>query len=602
MSFEDDMIEDGFYDEQDYFEYVCDKAMQDAESRMIEERQSEEERLWDNMLEECHDISTGDLHNFKFAKEYIQKGDEYFEDGKPLLAEECYKKAVEIDENNAETYYKLGKVNHFSNCYCFEPYSKYDEAIKNYKKAIELKKDFCDAYANLASCYHSLHYNDEAISYWKKSIELNHPNSKNLSFFMAEAYTELKQYDKVIECCLEMNPRTLIILGDAYKELKNYDKAISLYEEIKKNNLTEAYYGLGDVYYRLKKYSQAIDYYHKTIKHSSHFGQKAYYGLGLIHYELKDYDQAINYFNLYLKGYNYTLDEANTYVALGKIYLELKKADRAKSCFMQSANLWYKKAEEFKFKNPSYAVVFYTKIIELIPDYIGAYYSLVLCYQKMKNYDKAIICFQKLIELNPKSDFENFFYNKNMGDCYIELKQYENAISCYKQTIADNKSSVDIFYAIGNAYSKLKEYEEAVSYFHKIIAIYNNPKVFINNPVNIELQCNTYLKMGNCYVELKQYNIAIYYYEENIKLNPKSHTAYNNMGYIYNKLYQYNKAINFCQKAIELKPQYDNAYYEMGNAYLHLGNDKKAIECYQSAARLNQTDAQKWLRDNQYVW
>ena len=30
MGFEDNMIEDGFYDAQDYLEYICDKAERDS--------------------------------------------------------------------------------------------------------------------------------------------------------------------------------------------------------------------------------------------------------------------------------------------------------------------------------------------------------------------------------------------------------------------------------------------------------------------------------------------------------------------------------------------------------------------------------------------
>jgi tetratricopeptide (TPR) repeat protein len=226
MSFEDDMVKGGFYDEQDYFEYICDKSMQEAEKRMIEDRQNEEEKSWDEMLEKCHRISEGYLHNFKSANEYVRKGDEYSAKGEPLLAEECYKKAIEKDENDADIYYKLGKANHFSVGYLYEPYCKYNKAITNYLKAIELRKDFYEAYSRLADCYHSLQNYDEAILYWQRALELNHPNRENLLIFIAETYIKLKKYDKVIEYNLTTSPRGLITLGYAY-----FEKAIECYQD-----------------------------------------------------------------------------------------------------------------------------------------------------------------------------------------------------------------------------------------------------------------------------------------------------------------------------------------------------------------------------------
>lgn len=59
--------------------------------------------------------------------------------------EELMQKAVKLDPNNPALFYNLGVVNGSA--------EKYDEAISYYKKAIELKSDYRDAYLNLSFAY-----------------------------------------------------------------------------------------------------------------------------------------------------------------------------------------------------------------------------------------------------------------------------------------------------------------------------------------------------------------------------------------------------------------------------------------------------------------
>jgi hypothetical protein len=42
MSFENDMMEDRFHDEQDYLDYICGKADRDAEEQMYDEYDDKE--------------------------------------------------------------------------------------------------------------------------------------------------------------------------------------------------------------------------------------------------------------------------------------------------------------------------------------------------------------------------------------------------------------------------------------------------------------------------------------------------------------------------------------------------------------------------------
>ena len=83
-------------------------------------------------------------------------------------AEETLTKAIKYDKNNFEAYYYRGcaKVNAM----------KYQEAINDFQKAVELKLDYADAYFNLGRTYYMIHDEDKACEYYKLADHYGRPN------------------------------------------------------------------------------------------------------------------------------------------------------------------------------------------------------------------------------------------------------------------------------------------------------------------------------------------------------------------------------------------------------------------------------------------
>lgn len=100
----------------------------------------------------------------------------YVQEGEKLLlryseykkAEETLTKAIKYDKNNFEAYYYRGcaRVNAV----------KYDEAIADFEKAVELKPDYADAYFNLGRTYYMKHDEDKACEYYKLADKYGRPN------------------------------------------------------------------------------------------------------------------------------------------------------------------------------------------------------------------------------------------------------------------------------------------------------------------------------------------------------------------------------------------------------------------------------------------
>lgn len=83
-------------------------------------------------------------------------------------AEEALTKAIKYDKGNYEAYYLRGcaRINA----------QKYDEALKDFAKATELKPDYADAYFNMGRTYFILQDEDKACEYYKLADKYGRPN------------------------------------------------------------------------------------------------------------------------------------------------------------------------------------------------------------------------------------------------------------------------------------------------------------------------------------------------------------------------------------------------------------------------------------------
>lgn len=100
----------------------------------------------------------------------------YTEEGSKLLlryskyeeAEETLTKAIRYDKHNCEAYYYRGcaKANT----------QKYNEAIADFEKAVELKPDYADAYFNMGKMYYMLNDEDKACECYKLAAKYGRPN------------------------------------------------------------------------------------------------------------------------------------------------------------------------------------------------------------------------------------------------------------------------------------------------------------------------------------------------------------------------------------------------------------------------------------------
>ncbi len=112
----------------------------------------------------------------KSPKDFIRKGNQEYKQGKYQLAEENYRKSLELAPNSVEGIYNLGNSLYKQN--------KFDEAIDKFNN-VERKTDSkalkSDVYYNLGNAYLKNQKYKESIEYYKKTLKLN-PNDLDAKY------------------------------------------------------------------------------------------------------------------------------------------------------------------------------------------------------------------------------------------------------------------------------------------------------------------------------------------------------------------------------------------------------------------------------------
>ena len=177
-------------------------------------------------------------------------------------------------------------------------------------------------------------------------------------------------------------------------------------------------------------------------------------------------------------------------------------------------------------------------------------------YCNEQNYEEAIKCYTKIIELDPenKTTYHKIAYN-NRGVLYNILRKYKDAKQDLDKAIKLDKKYTDAYNNRGVSYNNLGRYEDAIIDLNKAIKLNPNFAEAYNN------RGISYIKLGNLNNNnLKEYKKALKDFDKAIALDKTYKAAYFNKGNLNNNnLKEYKKAIFNYTQAIAIDPNYYKA-------------------------------------------
>ena len=397
---------------------------------------------------------------------------------------------------------------------------KYEEAIKDYDKAIGIDSNYVAAYNNRGSAKDDLGEYEEAIKDYDKAIGIDsnyvvaYNNRGNAKSKLREYEEAIKDYDKAIG--IDSNyVATYNNRGNAKSKLREYEEAIKDYDKAIgiDSNYVVAYNNRGSAKSKLREYEEAIKDYDKAIGIDSNY-VAAYNNRGsakddLGEYEeaIKDYDKAIGIDSNYVAAYN---NRGNAKSKLREYEEAIKDYDKAIGIDSNYVATYNNRGNaKSKLREYEEAIKDYDKAIGIDSNYVVAYNNRGSAKSKLREYEEAIKDYDKAIGID--SNYVAAYNNR--GSAKDDLGEYEEAIKDYDKAIGIDSNYVVAYNNRGNAKSKLREYEEAIKDYDKAIGIDSNYVVAYNN-------------RGNAKSKLRKYEEAIGDYDKVIKINP--HNIQNN--------------------------------------------------------------------------
>lgn len=231
-----------------------------------------------------------------------------------------------------------------------------------------------------------------------------------------------------------------------------------------------------------------------------------YLSIGHIYYQKKDYKKAAAFFE-HIQGEKAVLRVMRD---MAMCYGELGDIERTE---------YYTKM----------VVTFYPSIAYLYYLYLGT------VYERANDYDKAIVAFNKSIELNPNS---HLAYSC-LGDLWYQQGNKQKAQ--YAFTVANKKyPSAAAFHGLGCISSSTQEYNTAIEYYTKAIA-------------HDSILDEAYHYRGDAYCKLKRYGIALRDLDKAISIDSTIGDYYKTRAIVYQNMAMYNNSILDFIEAYQLK-------------------------------------------------
>ena len=291
------------------------------------------------------------------------------------------------------------------------------EAIRQYGNCNEI---LSGVYSNIGDVYQRQGKFDDAMKYYKKALEIAAGENKNL-------------YN--ISTCQNN-------IGMVYMNKGNYDKAlehleksleirIELYGQKDNNDIATSYYHIGMAYMYLQSDQKALDYYQKSLDIRKRiYGDmhqevaNSIYSIGFLYFQQGNYDAALPMYEEAWMIYNKIYGESHPFLAtctngIGGIYARKKDYVKAREYYERALSI----------RNGIYG--------NHHPEIAHSLNNIGSIYDYQAEYDKALEYYQEALNIKILFYEDNHpsvavSYN-NIGGVYYSKGDYQTAIDFYEK-------------------------------------------------------------------------------------------------------------------------------------------------------------------------
>lgn len=393
-------------------------------------------------------------------------------------------KACKIEPENMTNFYFRG--------FCFENLGQFKKAIDDYSLVGPDSTFYSDALKNRANCYNRINSYKEELDDLFKAISITYKYGLT-SGIMKNHWQAL---------LMSVPPSAMLDFMEGYCSDQSEEQAINYYTSaIEKDDKQALYFVFrGRAYQRrdeeekaLEDFNRAIDLQNSAIIFS--FRAEALSQFGHFESALDDWKAAISRdpdLEYYL-GYAETCmsiakkeDSAEDWIEKAyKSYKTVLRLDPehplalvrlADICELKGnqdqAKRYYKEADRYAEPLVSLEdedfIRLYDRLTVYYPNEVSYYQAAAFAAKMLSDdYDKAISCYSKSIQLDPK----NVEHYLNLADIYMHQKQYIQTIKCAEMALELDSQSINSLKYCAVCYMKLEQYEKALNYIELLEAM-----------------------------------------------------------------------------------------------------------------------------------
>ncbi|MCK4585221.1 tetratricopeptide repeat protein, partial [candidate division WOR-3 bacterium] len=418
---------------------------------------------------------------------------------------------------------------------------KYEEAIRVFKKAIQLDKNYAEAHYNLSFTLSQLGRYDEALEETKKALEI-------------EPYYTSNRFKLGVD--LYADNLDLLVSKDLSKELASSEENLFLIDIEK------------DV-----EFSNIFDV--ETEEEKVIISEKNYLELAKESIDRGDRKEAENYLREHLRNNDKDFEALKL---LGILYY--------------NGGLWEK------------AVSVFQKANAVSPNNIEMLYGIAKCYRAMSRIEEAEKLVNELLSQSPENfelllflselyiEESRFMDAENiLNECYKkepkELKvlinfaklceregRIKEAMSYLNDAKKLSPDSPSIHFNLGKLLLNSSHYEEALDEYNKVIEMDEN-------------NTSVYRYLGICYKALSKPDLAISSFKMAVDADPLNSEVFTEMAEIYINNEEYINAREALEKALKIEKNNSKAIYLNGILAAKEGNILEAIRKWEEVITID---------------
>ncbi len=215
----------------------------------------------------------------------------------------------------------------------------------------------------------------------------------------------------------------------------------------------------------------------------------------------------------------------------------------------------------------------YRQVLAVDQGNVDAWYLLAVNARQVGNYELAVTCAVRALELRPEWSEAHFV----LGKALQGLERLDEAIAHYRETLRLDPNHASAYFQLGNAFRTREKVDEAIVNYRRALELKPN-------------DADAHNRLGHALRRQGKLDQAVACFARAGELKPESAEAFANLGNTLREQGKLDEAATAYAHALELNPDLQPAHAGLGAVFQEGGNHDAAMACFQRALALKPDD------------